>query len=56
MTGGGPHQALRADRMMLKLIVDATTPSASLQRNNMRSVLNSHHHRDMAWEGLGFEW
>ncbi|KAI6170731.1 hypothetical protein M3Y97_01123000 [Aphelenchoides bicaudatus] len=52
----GEPQALRADRMMLRLIMDATTPSASLQRNNhWRSALNSQQNRNM-WERLGWGW
>jgi hypothetical protein len=48
-------QALRADRMMLRLIMDATTPSGSIQRgNNWRSSLNGQN-RNM-WERLGWGW
>jgi len=49
-------QALRADRMMLRLVMDATTPSASIQRNSWRSALNAQQNRNMAWERLGWGW
>lgn len=49
-------QALRADRMMLRLVMDATTPTAAIQRNNWRSALNAQQNRNMAWERLGFGW
>jgi hypothetical protein len=48
-------QALRADRMMLRLVMDATTPTASLHRNSWKSALNVQQ-RNMAWERLGWGW
>ncbi|KAI6186340.1 hypothetical protein M3Y98_00122400 [Aphelenchoides besseyi] len=49
-------QPLNANRMMMKLIGDAATPSAPTARPSSQWRMNGHGNRNLAWERLGFGW